>query len=422
MQKNYNGIRLVDIGVYLTIIVYISAQFIEITFFNLGNVQVSFQKALAIFLYPISILFMRRFFLNRHLYVFSINLAFAYTLALCVFHNEITTILSSLFLIIVGTVGAGVLYTALIVGGISGFRFFSNTWIAFTLITSVLSVLQALGLIPLFNVPEEHLQMRLTTEGYFRGVGLKFDPNFQSFMLALGLSLIVGKVANPLLKLCFSLITFAGILATYSRMGIFLAIIVVIAKYTVKIKNILMILPFLLIFLGAVIFARGWVPLDVQDYFTQRFSDISKSISILLTGNLPNGVLSSGMARAVLLRSSVELIKEHWFVGVGAYQTNEILFEYSGIKNVAHNTYLEFILIGGLSGFFALLFYGYIILRGFRKRIPIIFSVNKETMILFTIVFLGGAMFLSITYNSILWLPLIFALVLPKWKAAVEII
>lgn len=81
---------------------------------------------------------------------------------------------------------------------------------------------------------------------------------------------------------------------------------------------------------------------------------------------------------------------------------------------MAHNTYLEFFVVGGLWGILTLLYY----IGCVRKKLKFVYEFIplKEKGVVVIVIFALAAtgLFLSITYNSILWLPFVLAFILKQ--------
>jgi hypothetical protein len=128
--------------------------------------------------------------------------------------------------------------------------------------------------------------------------------------------------------------------------------------------------------------------------------------------------VTSAQGRAILFMTAMRLIASHWFSGVGVFQTNVMLGNASGLQNVSHNSYLEVVLIGGVWGIMFLAAYAYIVLAALRIRAMgrDALQADIEALVQVVIVIAIAGLFLSLAYNSILWLPLILALSIGAWN------
>jgi len=412
-------IRLSDVGMVLAIITFVIAQFVDVAFFDVGSVPITAQKILATSLFPLSLLLMGRVRINRLLALLALSISFAYSASYLVAFAVRAELLSANIVVLIGFAGAMVLYTALTEspGAIS---VFARIWIGFSVVTALVTFLQTIGLVPLFTVRQEYLAAREVLGGLYRGVGLKFDPNFQALVLAIG---IVSSLhyARRFRAVIIGIILL-GVIGTFSRMGLILAIVVLLVTPIVKAlerrRGILR--AFLRTFVTAVAvtsFALALfssLPPTVKDYVKERsrdaffsFQQVIRADSTLASGRNR----TSGEVRVVLARTALALASENWGWGVGAYQTERLMFESTGIYSVAHNTYLELFMIGGIWGILCVLLYAYIIIvsifpRGRSRDV----SSERDYLIMLSMLFALAGLFLSLTYNSLIWLPVVVAL------------
>lgn len=424
--KTGSATKLADLGIWIVIVVFVVAQFVEVSLFSIGNIPITLQKALAAVLYPFSAILMGRIRVSRYMVLFALALLVSYTIAFLANAYLPPEAGSAFIVILVGFAGATVLYTALTLNGEKGFRRLAYTWLTFSVITALITVLQAVGVFPFLTVPEEHLQFRETGVGLYRGVGLKFDPNFQALMLVIGLAFALSYVSTAWRRFVVVSVILLGIIGTFSRMGLILAVLLIIANPVVRALNgrrgfarALVNVAVLILVVSVMGFAlHVWAPPSVSEYLGRRFAEVWDGLIILVSGNSASSAehLSSAETRALLAKAALTLALQNWTVGVGAYQTDRVIFEYVGIDNVAHNTYLELFLIGGIWGILSVLCYVVIVLRGLWGGGNCQFvAVQRNTLLTLTLAFAFAGMFLSLTYNSIIWLPIAIALATREW-------
>lgn len=407
----------IELGVRLAIIIFVAAQFIELTLFSIGNFQVSVQKIAAALLMPLSLLMMQRVRIELRLFLGAGLMLLAFGAYDLIERSSISSdVLSAATTVFFSVIGAVVLCGALT--RLSGtVRYLAQVWIFFAVFTAVLTILQAVRLIPLFSVPVEFRVMRKVNDFLNRGTGLKFDPNFQALMLCIGLAFAQVYVVRR--KLILDGVILCGIVATFSRMGLLVAL------------TVLMILPILraprrhlgrtvrqvaittILVSGIGYCVYRWGPAGLQTYLQARASDVTNSVQELLSSTLVGeGVhYTSAESRAILLTAAADLVTQNWFTGVGVFRTNQVLGDVTGIQNVSHNSYLEMLLIGGVWGGLFLGFYVINTVAALRVNNlgNLMLAGEVEALSQLLIVFGICGFFLSLTYNSVIWLPLALA-------------
>jgi hypothetical protein len=410
-------VNLSDIGGILAVISFVFTQFVEVTLFKIGALPITIGKLVVALIFPFSIMMMGCVCVDIRLILFSFFLSIAYLAAYFVNGSMTPEVLSALLVVIMGLIGAIVLYSAI---NKIGIKLFAKTWIFFSIVTAIVALLQSLGAFPLLTVPEEHLQYRVALGGLYRGVGFKFDPNFQALMLAIGI--VFAQFYSKKGKFFTTTLIFLGIVATFSRMGMLMGILAIVvvplAQMCEKKQNIM---PFFLkmfvrvviiILIFAVIIQFG--PYEARNYLVERIQDVIFTINtVLIKGELDfsDRHPTSAETRIILARTSFELALKHWLFGIGAYQTDRAIYEVSGIRNVAHNTYIELFLIGGIWGIFAMIYYTRILMGKLKNRRLI---REYSFLVVLILLFCVAGLFLSLTYNSIMWLPLVLALAAQK--------
>ena len=418
-------VKLSDLGAWIAIAVFVATQFVEVSLFDISNFPVTLQKVLALVLYPLSVILMGRIRVEGRMVLFALTLIVSYTMAFFVNAYLPPEAISAIIVVLIGFTGATVLYTAVTLNSEKNFRILAYVWLAFSVGTALITILQAVGLFPFLTVPDEYIKYREATAGLYRGVGLKFDPNFQALVLVIGLVFALFYVPRVWIRLLVTSVIFLGIVGTFSRMGLLLAGLLVAIKPAVQVSsrsksfvrlNVRLVSSVLAVFtIGLVLYV--WGPPSFTEYLRQRFADIGNGLALLVSGESASSTshLSSAETRALLARAALALALQNWALGVGAYQTDRVIFEYAGIFNVAHNTYLELFLIGGVWGILSILCYAIIVLHGLRfKGCSQPAVLHRNVLLAVILVFAFAGLFLSLTYNSIIWLPLVMALAARK--------
>ena len=93
----------------------------------------------------------------------------------------------------------------------------------------------------------------------------------------------------------------------------------------------------------------------------------------------------------------------------GPYQSEALMYELVGLYNVAHNVYMEWIMIGGVCGLLPPIAFVVMIRRARRHARSIADRRAASLLLVVALVFGIGGLFLSLTYNSFIWLPLALA-------------
>jgi hypothetical protein len=411
-------------GCILAIIGFVAAQFINLTLFTIASFIVTVQKVIAILFFPTSLFLIGRIRVSRYLLLFAAVLLNSYLIAHFIEMKFSAEMALAVITVLIGYLGAIVLYTALTYQH-EFMSLFARVWIFFSTITALLTVFQAMGILPLFNVSPEKLSQRIAFSGLYRGVGLRDDPNFQALVLTIGIAFI--QVYERKYRLILTLIVLSGVISTFSRMGIVTSILVILVYPFVlstsirrgrHIRTFLNSFVVIIALCSLVASLFLWGPYEIQAYLKQRYDETSDVlVRVIQRGNLVDRgqVLSSAVARVILARTSFLLALQNWIFGVGAYNTERIIYESSGIDQVSHNTYIELFLIGGISGIMSIIVYTVILVNSFRCKGRQDKKVHERTALaLLCIIFGIIGLFLSLTYNSIIWLPLVIAIAIRK--------
>lgn len=405
-------------GAKIAIAAFVFTQFVEVTFFVSSGFEVTLQKVVAILILPAAAVMMRRIQIN--IYVLAVTAALIAAFSgryLLVGDLPSSDVLAGDASVVTGSLGAIVLYSALTQTK-EAWPFLMRVWVWLAVVTSAVTVLQAVHLLPLWTVPDSYIANRQAVGGLYRGVGFKFDPNFQALVLVIGA--VLNQTYAHRFRVLITLVLFAGVLATFSRMGALVTILVVATTPLIQARAEGRPFGRALVRGGALLAMAGVFvvgvyllgPKSVAEYIDIRVTDLqSLSGSAAYSG----GQLNSAQVRLLLARASWGLALKNWPLGVGAYQSNTFLYDVIGIKNWTHNTYLELFLTGGLFGLLTLGGYFGAILSAMQWRATSFQSrVERGTVLALILAFglIGG--FLSLMYNAVFWLPLVLALAYRK--------
>jgi O-antigen ligase len=161
-----------------------------------------------------------------------------------------------------------------------------------------------------------------------------------------------------------------------------------------------------------------YVPESVAAYFHQRLTEVMEAL--VTAGSLDTVVQygyvvpTSAEMRILLALESIDILRSNIWIGIGAFRSEELLYAGTGIQNVAHNTYLEIALTGGLLGILFLVLYFLPLLRILVRTPELLRRYQRRDLVLVSLmlymVFSVGFVFLSLNYNSILYLPVVVGL------------
>ncbi len=420
------------LGAALAIETWVAVQFFEITLVQVGGFPVSIQKLVSILVFPFALVLLRRWVIPRVLVVLLLVMVAANSLWYWWHGMMFDSRMLSANITTVSTVfGATVLYTALI-SSPEGFVRLGRAWVRWSLVTAPICVLQAVHVLPLFNVPAEMLLNRATGIGFDRAVGFKADPNFQALMLVIGALFVLTYHRNRLNRAAQLTVIGVGVLATFSRMGILLfalgflvgPLAVVTTKGYRRVARALFAAAGVLCF-GVITFMGGMLPRGIEHYIADRFVDAWQVFGALLSGQTPvtasGAAVSSAMARLLLAAGALHSFLANPWIGIGAGRSKELLVATTGQLNVAHNTYLEMAMMGGVVGILFLVIYFTPLFRLLRHPVE---GLNQSQLgrvrgcgiglyVVFALVFL----LLSLNANSILYVPVALALALLRMSS-----
>lgn len=412
-----------EAGARLAIAAFVLAQFVEITFFHVVSVPVTAQKLAALLAFPLALLLIGGIRAPARLLVLAALLLLAFTMRDLTGAVLDPRTLSASSVVLIGLAGAVVLFTAL-ESDPRALGWLASTWIAFAAATAVVAILQAFGLVPMFTPGKELLGGREVMPGVslYRGVGLKEDPNFQSLMLCIGLVFSQFRQRKGM-RTCTSALLALGVVATFSRMGLLLAVLILAAAPIARassrgriVASVRSLATVAMVGIGLALFVRFVSP-ATGTYLENRFGDVVTTYEMVLGEDVPRSSPappSSARARLLLAVGAIDLGARNWGRGIGAFRTEAELRKTTGLSNVSHNTYLELFVIGGVWGLLCVVWYAHLLLRGLRSGEHRAGGHQHARLIAcFLLVFGFTGFFLSLTYNSIIWLPVVLALAGP---------
>jgi len=182
-----------------------------------------------------------------------------------------------------------------------------------------------------------------------------------------------------------------------------------------------------LVGVGVAAFLQGLLPHVVQSYFADRFLEAWRALaSFSITGSgvgVRTGELGSAATRLLLAAGALRLFLANPWVGIGAGRSKDLLVAATGVLNVAHNSYLEMAMTGGLAGIAFLVAYFLPATRrshgapGQGGDLRALRACSVALYAVFGLVFL----FLSLQANSILYIPVVVALALDRRSGEPEL-
>ena len=398
-------------GPRIAIWTFCITQFADVSLGSIGDFQLSVQKFLGLLAYPLALMLMERKRVPFGLKWLAIALLVTYSIAGIRSRELGPAILSADISVLMGALAAYALYLALR-SEPSAVQDFLNAWTSLAVLTSLICILQVVGLFPLITVSSDALQ---NADDVVRAVGLKGDANFQALMLVIGLVTAQhvrskGSVAT--------IVIFGGIFATFSRMGVILGItalgcISVLRSITKKNgREVYGKLVWAAVLIVVVISVLSFIgPNSFTDYLTQRTDEAIPVTDLLSDGYVETGSykhLTSTETRAALLFASFVIARENLPYGTGPYQSQFLMAEMIGLENVSHNIYMEWIITGGVFGIMPPLIY---LVAARRTGFYVCSRITSIATLLVPIwlAFAVAGFFLALTYNSIIWLPMVLS-------------
>jgi hypothetical protein len=446
-----NKLDLKKVAAICIIITLVVAQFVEINIFSIGNIPISLQKITAMLVLPIGLLIIRHLEIKKELIILMI----LYVLTCCLRYwimGEPGATVDILLLALGYFISALALYTV-ISDSPEMFFDFEKAWIVCAIISAVVTILQSMGIVHLFLVPDSALSSRVAFDSIYRGIGFKNDPNFQAMVLLIGFAFFrVYYNRNKIVVAIVNVLLIGGIVATMSRMGwlvcMIISLITPILNTATKPIKLMNIAKNAFVIVLIMLYVNYGAPTDFKQFVLQRGTDVTASLStenqhntdvtaslstenqhntdvtaalskenqqntaVTVSSSNENYHMSSADTRLLVARTALKLIPAYFLTGVGAFNTDKVIGEMSGYGGVAHNTYLEFSLMGGIWGIAFLILYFIITFKSIRGSTMMdsdLLTMQRSAVIL-AIVFMLCACLLSISFNFILWIPVTIAL------------
>jgi len=389
----------------IIIIIFVISQFLSIDLLIIKGFVFSLQKVLAIVFFPFaiagfgrkSIIFQKKIILYSVLYFATFS--FAYIIKWDINSRLLLACLSTGM----NAVIAVLFFSALMVYK-NAYEFLGKIWISVAAVIALLTFGQFHGIFPdLFNNPVQYYI--IDGEYYFRGAGTLQDPNYMAglFLVAIGFVLGLKKLR---FKLPLVIALTLGILGTISRMGLlglFLALCVSPFYLQNKNNNWWYRFSFILIILLGTSFFLVF-PTGASQVIFSRISDSNLVLGAIREVNISDNVevlksLSpNGGVRLLMLEQGLRgFIDNIWF-GIGGYNSANYILSTLGVSLVLHNTYLEFMLAGGLIGVMFLAYFFFITVKSVLLNHP-----QSGAVLLQVLVFYFVGLFLGFDTDFYMW-------------------
>lgn len=418
-QVSGNESARLSTGAYIVLVCFVFCQFVDITLATVGGFVISAQKIASLVLIPLGAAMMRNIRFPGALVVFGVSAVVAFCVGPALGGQDSSAVLSSVSALSLNFVAAVVVYSALR-ESTHPIETVGRIWVVAATITAVVAVGQFFGAIPLVNVSGDALGRREAVAGLQRATGFKFDPNFAALMLVIGLVFVRFMKRSTLQRISTALIL-AGTFATLSRMGVLLAIVVLVATAgnEVWVKGArsrrLAAQTGAAIGVGAV--AAGVYALSsgaLRGYLDERTADLRDGFNEIVLGRtVDSGTVGSAVERAELFSGTTAVVRENFITGVGPQNLQSILYNSIGVNKGAHNTYLETLAIGGLFGLLAIVVYVLSIRRALGDASAMAQSSRDHDEVrrvrLVVLATAAMAFVLTLDYNAFIWVPLILS-------------
>jgi O-antigen ligase len=362
------------LAIIMFIVPLVLSQFLSINLITILGQVVSLEKLAALILYPIAVLFMgiRNIKITKEIVIFGV----LYTMTFLIFsfwtRDSITTMLGPIIFLCIHLFVIVMLVSITSID-IKSLTILFRLWVILSVFTAAISISQAFGI--LSNISAED-----SNRGLVRAAGLLEDPNYQAMVLLFGFSILF--VEKPSIKNTgFLLVIFWGILSTLSRMGllgvIFLILLMFIVtlfksergyKLTLLKYRLFQVLILCVLFLVLINFAYPYnvgLKQRIQDTTIQKgMNGFETTEKVKDNEGLPvlEGMTSTE-TRLLLIQQSLKGIKNNTIFGIGFNNTVGYMEETINYPKEIHNTYLEYVLTGGISGMLLIVFSAFFVVR-----------------------------------------------------------
>lgn len=410
----------------MAVFAFVAAQFVQWEIGHIGSFVLSFQKMLALLLLLPAVLIIRKIRVPRWWGIFYVAQLTALSGAAIAGKCPVSQALSADISLTMGFLAALVVVSSLDSQSSDNKLMFGRIWVLLAFISAVICVFQANELIPLWTVSKEFIHGRETLENLhlFRAVGFRFDPNLEAAVLVLGVGFSIAMIRPSIISIIGLMVMALGVFFTFSRMGIVLVIVLFGSIPIVHRRPLRLSLgaaigmaPVMGIVLGGAVFGLALLVGGgkYREYVDHRLYESVHSGQALMSDSqseLKYAHMSSVESRFLLAYYGVKVFLDNPWVGVGPFSVPVAIQRASStnnpaLKNVAHNSVIQMLATGGVFGLIADLAYAYVLLRYVlciwkQERSRLWWAVTLVSSL-----FIFESMFLSLTFTSLYWLPLI---------------
>ncbi len=282
---------------------------------------------------------------------------------------------------------------------------FALAWCALASLSSLIALLQWVDIIPRVSFAGVSFQSKS------RPTGLQEDANFAAYTFAVSYG-FAQVVRQRRLRLIFGALAMAGIVATGSRMGLAILLVLILFGVTWS-KSAVIWLRRAAAVTGVVVLALVLLALAAPREFESLYSgarldDVTTFVQSFDADEIDglDGYQDDSLTeRAVLLNATVEAWADSPVLGTSPEDLRSSIAERTGVSKAAHNGFLERLAIGGVFGLASLLFVvrQAVLFRRFGRRGRIARSL---TPIPRSLLIAGGLA--SIALNVSWWPALLF--------------
>lgn len=231
-----------------------------------------------------------------------------------------------------------------------------------------------------------------------RGKGFMNDPNYFSMLQLLSLIFVDRELSRK--KNIYNIILILSILLSGSKLAlvtlIILLMIIYFKKLNLTLKNLIIIILTTFVF----IFTFRKIYLGIINYQFNNFS-LNRLQDFLIHRDLNSG----GSDRGIVWRAALDTIKYTDGLGMGFGFYLPIVEKISGVRLLAHNTYLQIIAEWGIP--ISLLFFYKIVQRYLLKYLNKMLTFEENAII---IVLMTFSLAISLQNSRIFWLFLAYSL------------
>lgn len=293
----------------------------------------------------------------------------------------------------------------------AGLEYFARRWLFWSYVTAGLCLAQAARLAPLVGTAPGSAALYQLPGGVIRAVGLKGDPNFAALLLAIGLLFSLNLKRG----LASATLILAGLVMTFSRMGLVLVGIVFVTQGALtawfrhgRVAWQTTAAAALAVFLGGIVLLKS---AQLRGYFAVWGSRVDQAVAVMSLSDNGASVLQmaghgSAGSRLALALEGLHVGIQSLPVGVGDGAVADLMQRRLGIARAVHDSYLESLLAWGV--FTAPFWLAYLLLwiesrKSRYGRAPS--GIRRRQMSHFFTVYSAAFLFLSLLSTSLLWLP-----------------